>query len=129
MPNEPTPQRAILIVAHGSRREAAADELREMASALEALLDGPIVRAAFLELNEPDIPAGIRACVALGATRVDVLRYFLSSGLHAVVDVPDIVRQVGAELPESELRVLPIVGKHPGMLGLLKDIVSHSASD
>ena len=44
-----------------------------------------------LEIVEPDIPAGIAACVAAGATEVVVHPYFLGPGRHTTSDIPEIV--------------------------------------
>ena len=47
----------------------------------------PIVEACFLELAEPDIAAGGARCVARGASRVLMIPYFLSAGVHLLRDL------------------------------------------
>jgi sirohydrochlorin ferrochelatase len=73
---------AVLLIAHGSRHEAANDDLRRLVERIAARGDYPIVEAAFLELAEPDIPTGGDRCVARGATRVLMVPYFLAEGVH-----------------------------------------------
>src|SRR5271170_6626382 len=78
-----TPDRtAVLLIAHGSRQQAANDDLHELAGRLTAEGAYPIVEACFLELAEPDIPTGGERCVARGGTRVLMIPYFLSAGVH-----------------------------------------------
>jgi sirohydrochlorin ferrochelatase len=73
---------AVLLIAHGSREQPANDDLHELAARLARRGDYPIVEACFLELAEPDIAAGAQRCVARGATRVLMVPYFLSAGVH-----------------------------------------------
>ena len=78
---------AILLIAHGSRHQAANDDLHELAARVAARGDYPIVEACFLELAEPDIATGGSRCVARGATRVLMIPYFLSAGVHLLRDL------------------------------------------
>ena len=55
---------AVLVIAHGSRQEAANRDLAELVARLSARGDYPIVEGCFLELAEPDLPAGGDRCVA-----------------------------------------------------------------
>ena len=81
---------ALLVIAHGSRREASNQEVRELAARLEQTVGDHFDRVipAFLELAEPDIPTGVDLCVDSGATAVTVVPYFLSAGRHVASDIP-----------------------------------------
>jgi len=113
--------KALLIVAHGSRREASNAEVRALAERIERAQQGSFgqVAAAFLELAEPSIPDGIRAAVAAGASEVVVLPYFLSAGRHVAEDVPGLVEATRAELPEVRVTLLRHLGAAEGLTGLL----------
>ena len=84
--------RALLVVAHGSRRVASNDEVRQLTDELRAAAGDEYaqVECAFLELAQPSIPDGIDCCVAEGATEVVILPYFLSAGRHVAKDIPEI---------------------------------------
>jgi len=118
--------KALLIIAHGSRREASNDEVRRLVFDLKARAgdDGfESVSCAFLELAEPSIPDAVDACVSDGATEITVLPYFLSAGRHVVEDIPaelDIGRR---RHPDVTLRVLPYVGAESGMRDLILEMV------
>lgn len=104
--------RALLVVAHGSRRAASNEEVRALTNQLRAAAGAQFgqVECAFLELAEPSIPAGIRGCIAGGATEVVVLPYFLSAGRHVVKDIPELVAASQAEHPSVRLHIAPYLG-------------------
>ena len=104
---------AILLIAHGSRHEPANDDLRRMAVAMADGGDYPIVEAAFLELADPDIPAGGAACVARGADRVLMIPYFLSAGVHLVRDLTAARDALIAGHPGAEFVLGAPLGPHP----------------
>lgn len=87
MPKPTEGRTAVLLIAHGSRQAAANDDLHRLAARLAELGGYPIVEPSFLELAEPDIQAGGDRCVARGATRVLMVPYFLSAGVHLLRDL------------------------------------------
>ncbi|HIE54081.1 MAG TPA: cobalamin biosynthesis protein CbiX [Chromatiaceae bacterium] len=104
--------KALLLVAHGSRREASNEEVRRLCERITNE-DGKtfgLVEAAFLELAEPSIPEGIRQCVEAGADEVLVLPYFLSAGRHVSEDIPAIVETARLEHPRIAIRLAPYLG-------------------
>ena len=107
-----TPLNSLLIVAHGSRREASNNEIRALARGVHGEPDNRygMVECAFLELAEPSIPDAVRQCIERGATRVTVLPYFLSAGRHVVSDIPAEVSRVAGDYPDIPIRILPYLG-------------------
>ena len=67
--------KALLVVAHGSRRKQSNDEVILLADRLRNNCSQQynIVNAAFLELAEVLIPDGIKKCVDEGASSIVVL--------------------------------------------------------
>ena len=86
--------KALLIVAHGSRRETSNEEVRQITRQVSEIAGDNfgLVTSGFLELVDPSIPDGIQQCIDAGATEVVVLPYFLSAGRHVVEDIPAEVR-------------------------------------
>ncbi len=80
----------LLLIAHGSRRQGANDEIERLAKRVAGLGDNDYdgVVAAFLEIAEPDIHHGISRCVELGADHIVVVPYFLAGGNHVNKDIP-----------------------------------------
>ena len=93
--------KALLLIAHGSRRKQSNDEVVELADTLKRTCSEhyPIIHAGFLEIAETLIPDGIRKCVEDGATSIIVLPYFLNSGNHVTEDIPKIVQKPTIQPP------------------------------
>jgi len=117
--------KAILPVAHGSRRKQSNDEVISLADKLRnnCSQQYDIVNAAFLELAEVLIPDGIKQCVNDGATSIIVLPYFLNSGRHVVEDIPNIVSSTAAQHPDIDIKIAP----HLGASNLMMDFLIASA--
>jgi sirohydrochlorin ferrochelatase len=113
--------RALLVVAHGSRREQSNEEVRELTRALAERAAGEFgqVRSAFLELAEPSIPDGIEQCIAGGAAEVVVLPYFLSAGRHVARDIPEEVAGKVSEHPQVNITIAPYLGAAEGIVELM----------
>ncbi|MBF0266888.1 MAG: CbiX/SirB N-terminal domain-containing protein, partial [Gammaproteobacteria bacterium] len=71
--------KALLLIAHGSRREASNDEVRQLVKKLKTQVgtEYPIMEAAFLEIAQPLIDGGLDCCANQGATEIYVVPYFL----------------------------------------------------
>ena len=111
--------KAILLVDHGSRLEAANAALEEIASLVASQSGDFLVEVAHMELAEPSIREGLRRCVAAGATDITVHPYMLGPGRHATRDIPRLVREAAREFPHVSCRVTPPLGVH----SLLAEVV------
>ena len=92
-----------MLLAHGSPREGANDEVRRLAAAVGA-------ECAFLGSAQPSFSSVVARLVAAGATRLVVLPLFLSAGRHVTEHVPALVDAARATHPEVRFEVLPHVG-------------------
>ena len=113
--------KALLIVAHGSRRPEANEEVRRLAAAVRRRAGGrfDLVKVAFLELTEPTVAEGLEACIAQGAGKVVVAPYLLAFGSHAARDIPRAVSARQKAHPEVDIKVGPHVGLADGMADLI----------
>ena len=116
----------LLIVAHGSRRQASNDEVRALASRLASVQNPPFgdVQVAFLELAEPSITEGLAACVDRGAREIIVFPYFLAAGTHVAVDIPEELAAFRELHPQVAITLTPHLGAAPtlphAILGLIR---------
>ncbi len=119
--------RHLLIVAHGSRRQASNEEVRQLAMRVRELRSPGIdhVECAFLELADPDIPAGLARCVAMGAREIILLPYFLAAGTHVAEDIPDAVTVFRDRHPEVMVRIT----SHLGASGILPRTILDMATN
>lgn len=116
--------RSLLLVAHGSRREASNDEVRGVVAALAEAAGTRFdhVGCAFLEIAEPSIPDAIEVAVQAGATDVVVLPYFLSAGRHVAEDIPAEVATKRREHPEAQIKIAPYLGRAENLIGILLEL-------
>jgi sirohydrochlorin ferrochelatase len=112
--------KAILLIDHGSRRDAANEMMDCMANLLQAMA-GPdvIARYAHMELAEPSIASGLRHCVDAGATEVICFPYMLSPGKHSTGDIPRMVMAAAAAHPGLKVRVTDAFGVHEKLAELI----------
>lgn len=111
----------LLIVAHGSRREASNQEVRDLARRVEALAGLRVDRVAvgFLELAEPSVAAALEACIAQGAAVVSVFPYFLAAGRHVATDIPAAVEPIRRRHPHVRIDILEHLGAATGLAELI----------
>ena len=107
---------AALLIAHGSRRAEANADLVKLADAVRATSQFGIVEIAYLELAQPDIPAGADACVSRGAQRVLMMPYFLSAGVHVRNDLQKFQQNFREKYPGVEFDVCEPLGLHPKLV-------------
>lgn len=115
---------ALLLIAHGSRRPEANADLEDLAAKIRARGDFHHVQAAYLELCPPDIVAGGVTCVEAGATKVILVPYFLSAGVHVVDDLTAARDELAKRFPAAEFVSAEPLGRHP----LLAEIVLERAA-
>ena len=95
----------LLLIAHGSRKESANQEVRELTINIENhnTSEYDAVVPAFLEFAEPNIGNGIDHCVKLGASNITVVPYFLSAGAHVNRDIPGHLDIANQRYPEINI--------------------------
>lgn len=114
------PVTAIVIFAHGSSIESANDSVRTIADSIRRESGFDLVETAFLEQGRPDLAGALEAAVAQGATRVVVVPYFLTLGIHLQRDLPNIVSGLERIHKGVEIRVAPPLEGHPALVDILR---------
>lgn len=87
----------VVLVDHGSKREAANAMLLDVAALFQEQTGAAIVEPAHMELAEPSILAAVRRCKERGARRVVIHPYFLAPGRHSTSDIPRLAQEAEAE--------------------------------
>jgi sirohydrochlorin ferrochelatase len=118
----------LLLIAHGSRKEIANQEVRDLAARIEkhSTSEFESVVPAFLEFAQPDIGAGVDYCVKLGAKKITVVPYFLSAGAHVNRDIPGQLEIANLRYPGVELHVTRHFGAADGIVESVIDCASLS---
>jgi len=105
----------IAIFAHGSSVASANDSVRIVAERVARQGGFELVEAAFLEQGKPDLGEAVARLAARGASRILVVPYFLTLGLHLQRDLPRIVADIARIQTGVEIRVTPPLDGHPAM--------------
>ena len=98
---------AILLFSHGSVLCGAGENLRRIASLMEARGDAPIVEPGYLNYSEPPFEVALARCLERGATRVVITPYFLVAGKFVQVDLPRAIEKALSAFPGLEIRLAP----------------------
>jgi sirohydrochlorin ferrochelatase len=117
--------KALVLIAHGSRRHASNEEVIKLAAEIARSMRDtyPIVQAGFLELAEPLIPDAIDRCIQQGANDVVVVPYFLSAGRHVHEDIPAEVDKARAMHADVPITILPHIGGSALMPDMIRQLV------
>jgi len=113
--------RALLIIAHGSRRKESNDEVRRLTARIKEN-SGPAfddVMCAFLEISSPQIDSAIADLADAGATEIKVFPYFLAAGTHVVNDIPRLLDDARECYPAISIELLPHLGALQGISSLI----------
>ncbi len=113
--------KALLIVAHGSRRKESNEEVRRLANRIKENA-GPafdLVASAFLEISSPQIDSAVADLIDSGATEIKVFPYFLSAGTHVVNDIPRMITEEQEAHPSVHFELLPHMGALQGISTLI----------
>jgi sirohydrochlorin ferrochelatase len=115
------PATAIVIFAHGSSIESANDSVRRLADNVRQRGRFDLVEAAFLEQGQPDLDAAVKGLVSKGATRIVVLPYFLTLGIHLQRDLPKLVKKLSRSHRSLDIRIAAPLEGHPGLCRILEE--------
>jgi sirohydrochlorin cobaltochelatase len=113
---------AIILFAHGSRDPLWHKPIQAVAERIIARSPNTIVRCAYLELTEPDLPHVAERLVAEGATSLSVVPMFLGVGRHAREDLPELISTLRLNHPCVDITCQPAVGEQGKLLDLLAEI-------
>jgi sirohydrochlorin ferrochelatase len=123
-----------IVFAHGSRIESANQAVRDVASRMAAsrmAASGEhTVEPAFLELGEPNLSGAIQRLRSAGVSRIVVIPYFLTLGMHLERDLPRLVREAAVSFGEGiQIEVTPPLDGHPALLEALLDRASQALAE
>ena len=118
------PSKALIIVAHGSRRASSNEEVMVLGEKVKSLQDKhyTFVVTAFLEFATPSLEECMLSCSKKGASEIVILPYFLASGNHVTRDIPEVVQKVQASQPHVKVVLKEHIGSALGMVSLLNDM-------
>ena len=115
--------KALIFLAHGSRRREANKAFFELAEKVARELNLPVFEVAFVEKTLPSFQNAIRSCIEKGASSILVYPHFLSSGIHLTRDLAKEIEGVRCSHPHIEISCTLPLGEHPDLSELVSRIV------
>jgi len=112
-------EEAVILLGHGSRVPEAGKDMERVAARLREKYGYRLVEVCFMSRLGPHFPEIFEKCVNLGARKVLVIPYFLHSGLHLVLDLPEMLQEQAKRFPDVSLRM----GRGFGFDEMLVDLV------
>ncbi len=113
---------ALVLLGHGSRDRAGAEEFLAVADAVRAARPGLAVEAGVLEFAGPVAPSIAEAfarAVARGARRILAVPVLLHFGEHGTRDMPAVVAAARARHAPAEIRLAQPLAGHERLLDLV----------
>ena len=110
---------ALLVLVHGSPRPIANESMYRVVEEVQSRGVFDHVQVGFMECNEPTIPDGVDACVALAMERIIAVPYFLHTGTHVADDLPTLLEEARERHPHIEFQMGRYIGASPILTDLL----------
>ncbi|MBM7333061.1 MAG: CbiX/SirB N-terminal domain-containing protein [Alcanivorax sp.] len=113
-------KKALLIMAHGSRAEAANREFEALVETVaEAAHDYAAVLPCFLELARPSLQEALQQLEHQPVDAVYVYPLFFNNGKHVSTDIPAQVREARERHPHLSIELLDYFGNASGLAALV----------
>ncbi len=117
----PTRPPALLLIGHGTRSAAGAEELGRFAVALRDRRPGVAVEAGFIEFVDPSLDTAIDRLVETGASRVVAVPLLLLGAGHLKDDGPAALARARLRHPSVAFSYGRDLGLHPDVLATVED--------
>lgn len=118
---------ALIILAHGSRRQESNEEIVTLSKNVKASSEDEyaIIEYAYLELAEPNLLQCIDKVINKGVSNITVFPYFLNSGNHVKRDIPAILETAIVRYPDCKFEMSTFIGMHQDIPRLILELAKH----
>ncbi len=122
---------AIILLAHGSRRKEANQEVAFLAGIMEkdTLAMETEVGHAFLQFVAPSLEESIRNFIEKGYNRIAIAPLFLTSGVHIQEDIPEILEKIKTTHPDVNLVLCRPLGCDSRLLPIIRERVEEGLGE
>ncbi len=110
---------AVILVGHGSLRQASGASMIRLAALLRKQGIAPIATAGFLNFSQPTALDAVERCVRKGATHITIQPYFLISGYYVKRVLPKLVAEAKAAHPHLTFSVTDAFEYHPALVQMV----------
>jgi sirohydrochlorin cobaltochelatase len=114
----------LILFAHGARDPRWSEPFAEVAARIRVNRPEVQVSLAFLEFMTPSLLQAGQSLSALGCLRIMVLPMFLGVGGHVRRDLPQMLDEIRAALPECSIEVAHAIGEDTRVMQVMADVAS-----
>lgn len=115
-------KKGFLIVAHGSRKDDANQQVKNLVNELNNYFQSVMFEPAFMELASPTIEDGIKALAKKNMDQLIAYPYFLFKGMHFTKDIPNLIQNIINKLEKKvDFKMLDPIGQHPKITDLVQE--------
>lgn len=116
----------VVLLAHGSRREAANDEMRQLGGLVQAADGYGLYQVAFMQFGTPSLLEAIGDLTSEGAERIIVMPMFLVTGNHVTQDIPGELAVLKEQYPGVQFVLAQHFAAHPALVDIIQDRIRES---
>jgi sirohydrochlorin cobaltochelatase len=110
---------SILLIGHGSLKQASGASMIRLAAVLRKREVVPIATAAFLNFSRPTFVEGLERCLKKGATTIYVQPYFLIDGYYVHTVLRKLVDEAQGKYPDLNIKISQPFGVHPVLVNIV----------
>jgi len=120
-------QEGVILLGHGSRREEANEEIRQMTEMIQKADKDGIYEVAFFSLGHPHLEEAVETLIEKGCEKIIVMPMFLVAGSHINRDIPEKILLLKVAYPNIEFVLAKHFGSHPGIINILREIIQEAS--
>ncbi|VAX16024.1 hypothetical protein MNBD_NITROSPINAE04-2575 [hydrothermal vent metagenome] len=117
---------AVILIGHGSRVPASGNDMVKVAERLRSENCYAMIETCYMSRMKPFFSETLKKVAESKVEKVVVIPYFLHSGLHLVLDIPEMIQENAKLFPGLNI----VYGKHLGyddaMVALVKRRIEES---
>ena len=110
---------AVILVGHGSLRQASGASMIRLAALLRKQGVAPIATAGFLNFSKPTVADAVERCARKGATHIVIQPYFLISGFYVKRILPKLIAEARAAHPALTFSIADAFEYHPALVQMV----------
>lgn len=114
-------KQAVILLGHGSIREEANEEVRNMWRMLAEQLPGMDIRGSFVEVAEPTLEQTIGQLAAEHVERIVIVPMFLTRGNHLSNGIPRILEAMRQQYSHMQIDLTRHLGVDPLLAEIIKN--------
>ena len=117
----------VVLLGHGSRREEANEEIRQLTGMIQKADNNRLYETAFLSIGHPYLADAIENLIKKGCVKIIVMPMFLVTGNHIDSDIPNKILLQKTAHPNIEFVLAKHFGSHPGVINIVQERIKEAS--